>query len=721
MHVRISAASIGLVGIALALAACEPATITEAHNQLGRGGARTVSLAIPISQDTFFVAKFLPKSDTATTPSGLLALRLPAESLASAVGQQLTFNNVTFPTFQFGYDQMLTAAPASGTVTATFAPRLARPVPGLQLGPPAYVLDTLRFTTPQGSHVAAATIGSGSVNAQIQNNTACAATVGEAITDSVGSTVLAFPPTTVPAGDSATVSVSAAGRSFQGYLVLAAPTVTIDTICALSIPPGQTLTVRLSTTTLTMSSVTLTNLNETFTQSYAVLAGEPRINAVDTVLVSSGSFSITVKNRLPVAANLSLTLNGVTRSGAPLTAAVTIPAAVGDGSYRTTTTSVNLAGAMIRPAAVTASVSGTVAATSATITSALTTNAEVVDGTGSLVIQALYGRLDPTLTPELNVAVEEYEEIQKSQLDFGDLEDAVRDATINDATGALTIRNTAQTPLALSNATLGVVQLDAFGMLRRDALGHPLYERDSVDRPILVTLAPAGDTLLNVPRAGSATLSLQMAPLVNRLVHLLLNNTRAAVVAAGTAIAGDGSRSLITRNDSTAVKLQLTVGMDISLPDTGIVFTRTEYADGADLSTEDSASLVNRLASAAAITDVVNGTPFAMTVDVAIVGDSVPATTDVFALPGRVNLGPITVAGSPVDGAGRVTTPATSSQTVSLTGSDTRPLLGRRFTTGIRIRLRPPPGGVGRGAIRTADQILVKSHATVVLNAGGGQ
>jgi hypothetical protein len=212
-----------------------------------------------------------------------------------------------------------------------------------------------------------------------------------------------------------------------------------------------------------------------------------------------------------------------------------------------------------------------------------------------------------------------------------------------------------------------------------------------------------------------------MAPLVDRLVHLLLNNVRAAVVAAGTAVAGDGSQSRITRNDSAAVNLQLTVGMDITLPDSGIVFTRTEYASGADLGTADSASLVNRLASAAAVTDVVNGTPFAMTVDIAIVGDSVPSTTDVFTLPGRVNLGPLAVAGSPVDAAGRVTTPAASSQTVALTGHDTRPLLGRKFTTGIRIRLRPPPGGTGRGALRTTDQMLVKSHATIVLNAGGGQ
>jgi hypothetical protein len=721
MNVRISAVPIGLVGIALALAACEPATLTEARNQLGRGGARTFSLAIPISQDTFFVAKFLPRSDTATTPSGLLAIKLPAESLASAVGQQLAFNNLTLQTFQFSYDQMLAAAPDSGSVTATFAPRLAGPVPGIQLGPPSsFLLDTLRFATAQGSEVTQATIATGSVSARIVNNTACGATVTQPLIDSTGATVLTLPATAVGANATVTVTQSAASASFKGFLVLAAPTVTTG---ACVVPLGQTLAVRLSTTALTLSSVTLRNISESFTQSYAMLAGEARLNAVDTVLVSSGSFAFTVRNRLPVPASLNVTLNGVTRGGTAVTFAVVVPAASGGGSYATASASVNLAGATIRPAAVTASVSGTVSAASATVTSTLTTNAEVVDGTGSLIVQALAGRLDPTLTPELNIAVEEYKEIQKSQLDFGDLQDAVKGARINDATGALTIRNTAQTPLALANVTLGVVQLDAFGVLRRDALGHPLYERDSTtaNLPLLVTIAPAGATRLSVPRQSSATLSLQMAPLVNRLVHLLLNNVRAAVVTAGTAVAGDGSQSRITRNDSAGVKLQLTVGMDITLPDSGIVFTRTEYASGADLGTADSASLVNRLASAAAVTDVVNGTPFAMTVDIAIVGDSVPSTTDVFTLPGRVNLGPLTVAGSPVDAAGRVTTPAASSQTVALTGNDTRPLLGRKFTTGIRIRLRPPPGGTGRGALRTTDQLLVKSHATVVLNAGGGQ
>ena len=726
MTMRISAASIGLVGIALALGACEPATLTEARDQLGRGGPRTFSLAIPNSQDTFFVSTSLHTSDTATdtvtTPSGLLGKKLPAESLASAVGQRLAFNNLALQTFQFSYDQMLTASPDSGNVTATFAPRRAGPVPGIQLGPPTYQLDTLRFTTPQGSRVAAATIGSGSVSAQITNSTTCSATVSQSITDSTGATVLSFPDTTVNAGATITVSASAAGKSFQGYLAFGTPAVTPAGTC---VPvAGQTVAVHVSTTTLTMASVLLQNLDETFTRSYAVLAGEARINAVDTVLVSSGSFTFTVRNRLPVAANLNLTLNGVTRSGATVTAAVVIPAAVGDGSYRTTSTTVNLAGATIKVVdTVRVAIVATVTAASATITPLVTTNAVLVDGTGNLIIQALAGRLDPTLTPELNVAIEEYKEIQDSVLKFGDLEDAVKGARLNDAIGALTIRNTAQTPLALSNVTLGVVQLNAAGVLRRDGLGHPLYERDSTTNlPILVTLAPAGQTQLIVPRADSATLNLQMAPLVDRLVHLLLNNTRAAVVAEGTAIAGDGSPSRITRNDNAVVTLQLTVGMDISLPDTGIVFTRTEVASGADLGTADSTSLVNRLASAAAVTDVVNGTPFAITVDLAIVaGDSVPSTTDVFTLPDRVTLGPITVAGSPVDAAGRVTDSTTSSQTVSLSGNDARPLLGRKFTTGIRIRLKPPPGGTGRGALSTTAHLLVKSHATVELNAGGGQ
>jgi hypothetical protein len=709
-----SAVAIGLFGAALALTACEPATVADARSELGRGAARTVSLAIPISQDTFFAYQFLLASDSATdtvtTPGGLLAKVLPAESLASAVGQRLAFDGLTFQAFDFSGDSLLIADSVSGDVIVTFAPP----------GPPYYQLDTLRFTTPHGSPVVAATIGSGPVDARIENRTTCDVTVTETVTDSTGATVLTVPTTLVNAGATVTVPLSAEDRSFQGYVAMAAPTVT--TVGACVIAEGETLAIHLGTTGLVLSSVSVRNFTETFSQSYALLAGEPRIHGVDTVLVHSGSFDFTARNRLPLAAQLTLTLDGVTRGGTTVTTAIAIPAAAGDGSYRSSTASVNLAGATIRPGAVTVSVSGTVSAASATITREATTHAEVVDGTGSLVLEAVAGHLDPTATPELNVALEEYREIRRSRLDFGDLQEAMKDVRLHDATGDLTIRNTAQAPLALSNVTLGVVQLDALGALRRDGLGRPVYERDSTTGlPILVTVAPAGQTRLNVPRAGSATLSVPMAPLVDRLVHLLLNDVRAAVVAAGTAVAGDGSQSRVTRNDSAVVRLQLSVGMDLSLPDSGIVFTRTAYASGASLSAEDSAGLASRLTAATVVTEVATRTPFAMTVDVAIVGDSVPSPADVFAVPDLVHLGPVTVAGSPVDAQGLGTTSATSSQTVRLTANDARPLLGRRFTTGVRIRLQSPPGGAGRGAIRPTDQVVVKSRASVVINAGGGQ
>jgi hypothetical protein len=440
------------------------------------------------------------------------------------------------------------------------------------------------------------------------------------------------------------------------------------------------------------------------------------------VLVNTGTFALTAQNRLPISATVNLQLNGITRAGATLTRTIILPAAPGNGTTVTTTTNIDLSGTMIRPKAVVVSVSGSVVAATALISTANAANAVVVDGGGSLTVQTMWGSLDPTKTPELTLAMEESDEIAKSQVDFGDFEDVIKGVHLNDATAVLTITNQAQTPLVLSNVKLGVVRLDASGQLTRDGLGNPAYERDSTTNlPILVPFAPTGQTTLSLARGATTPLTLQMAPLVDRLVHLLLGNTRVAVVAAGSAIAGDGSPSRIARTDSATVGLALTVGLDLTLPDTGVVFKRTQYTDGADLKTSDSATVMERLITATAITDVVNGTPFGATVDVAIVRDSVAETVDLFAAPGRVQLGPITVAGSPVDASGRVTIPASSSQSLSLTPADLPPLLGKRFTTQIRIRLRPPPGGGLRGAVRTSDQVIVRSHAAIQAHAGGGQ
>ena len=719
MTVRRAPVLAGLLALTLVAAACEPSTITAAKDQLGRGGSRTFSLTVPISQDTIKMAKVLG-SDTATTAGGLLGIKLDPQLLSSAIGQKLQFSGLSFQQFRFSYGQMLTASSASSDLSFTFAPHLAAPDRRILAGPPVVSLDTIRFTTPAGSGVSAAAMQAGLIIARITNGTSCAALITDSVKDSTGASVLGFPTTPVPPGASVTDTVDAAGASFQGYLFLAAPTVTPSAFCVPA--TGETVAIHLSTTPLTLASVTLKNINEPFSQSDTILANEPRIGAVDSVAVYSGTFSLTVKNRLPIAATVQLQLNGITRAGVPLTATINLPAAPGTGAYVTTTTNLDLAGTLIRPKSVIVAVTGAVTAASAVISGTTATDAVVVDGGGSLVVQTLQGSLDPAKTPELTVTMEESDEIAKSQVNFGDFEDVIKNVHLNDATAALTITNQAQTPLVLSNVKLGVVRLNASGQVTRDGAGNPAYETDSTTHlPILVPLAPSGQTTLSLARGATVPLTLQMAPLVDRLVHLLLGNTRTAVVAAGTVIAGDGSPSRITRTDSARVGLTLTVGLDLALPDTGIVFTRTQYIDGPDMKAKDSATVIERLVGATAITDVVNGTPFGATVDVAIVRDSVAETVDLFTVPGHVQLGPITVAGSPVDGTGRVTTPASSSQSLTLGPADLPPLLGKRFTTRIRIRLRPPPGGGLRGAVRTTDQLIVHSHAAIEAHAGGGQ
>lgn len=703
----------GLLALTLGAASCEPSSITAAKQQLGRGPSRTLALAVSLSRDTMEIGKFLTSSDTATTAGGLLGVTLPAESLASAVGQKLVFNNLAFQQFRFSYGQMLQAQPDSSTLSYTFAPHASAPAGVFPTGPAVHS-DTIRIVTPHGSKVAAAAIGSGSIIGSITNNTACSVAISQAMKDSTGAVVVTFPTDTVPAFGTVTSTVSAAGVSFKNYLFLDTPTVT-----ALACVPtlGQTVVVKLSTTALTLTSVTLRNVNESFAQSDSILANETRIRSVDTVKVYSGSFTITAQNRLPVTDTVHIQLNGVTKLGVPVTATLVLPAAPGDGTTRSGSTTIDLTNATIIPANVVAAVTGVATAATATLSSLVTTDAVVVDGGGSLVLQLLAGRLDPAKTPELTVAVEEFDEILKSQIDFGDLQDAIKSAHLNDAVAALTLRNTAQTPVLLDHMKLGVVKVNASGQLLRDGLGNPLYERDSLGNPILVNLAPAGQTTLLLPRTSTTALSLQMGPLVDRLVHLLLGNTRAAVVAAGSAVAGDGQPSRITRADSASVGFRLTVGLDLTLPDSGIVFTRVEYADGAKLKANDSATVVNRLVRASATADVVNGTPFGMSVELAVVRDSVASTLDVFTLPGHTLLGPIVVAGSPVDANGRVTIPASSTSSLSLTGTDVVPLMGDRFTIALRIRLRPPPGG--RGAVRTTDRIIVSARANVELSGGG--
>jgi hypothetical protein len=175
----------------------------------------------------------------------------------------------------------------------------------------------------------------------------------------------------------------------------------------------------------------------------------------------------------------------------------------------------------------------------------------------------------------------------------------------------------------------------------------------------------------------------------------------------------------MTRSDSALVKFALTVGLDVTLPDTGIVFTRTQVSGGGDLESGDSSSVVDRLVDATVTAVTTNGTPLGVTLQIAIVGDSLP-NTNVFTLPGALLLGPITVAAATVDGTGQTVAPTVSTDSIRITGAQSQALLERNMTTSVRIRLLPPPGG-RRGAVKSGDRVIINSHADVRLSAGGSQ
>jgi hypothetical protein len=489
------------------------------------------------------------------------------------------------------------------------------------------------------------------------------------------------------------------------------------------IPSSGSLTVsvkfRNGVAGLTLGSVTLSNVNESFTQSYAALASEARIQAVDSVGVSSGTFTITAQNRLPVVLTDTLTLNGIKKGGVTVQAVLTVPAAPGNGTTTTGTLNIDLANATILPSQVSVDVKGVAkTAGQATFSSTVTNNAVQVAGTGSLVIQSLAGKLDPTKTPELTVAVQNSTEMPSSSVDFGDFGDAVKDSGthINDATASLTVRNTAATPLSLVGFALGAVQLDAAGNLKTKAGGALDYEVDGAGNPILVTVADPGKATLAIARTATTSVSLQAAPLIDRVVHLVLNNKRVAIVAAGSAQAGDAAQSRIISTDNVSVTFALTVGLDFTLPVSGVSFTRNQSQDGASLSSADADDIASRILSGGVTADVTNGTPFGLTVNVAFVDGARDTTVDIFTTAGHVTLDSVNLAASTVDAQGRVTAAAVTNANLTMSGAQARPLLGKTFTVGVRIRLKPAAGG--RGAIRPTDQ--VKIFVRALLNVRGG-
>jgi hypothetical protein len=71
-----------------------------------------------------------------------------------------------------------------------------------------------------------------------------------------------------------------------------------------------------------------------------------------------------------------------------------------------------------------------------------------------------------------------------------------------------------------------------------------------------------------------------------------------------------------------------------------------------------------------------------------------------------------------VNAQGLVTTPVTDTATASITGTQSRVLLGKKLTAAVRMTLLPSASGT-RGAIRTTDKVIVRASGSVQLTSGG--
>lgn len=353
-----------------------------------------------------------------------------------------------------------------------------------------------------------------------------------------------------------------------------------------------------------------------------------------------------------------------------------------------------------------------------------------VPGLGSQVLMGMTFRPLTLVSVDLanlseSFSVEEAEELNRSDLNFDELEDAIDQSTLNSATIALTVVNSADIPLVLENLTIGAVRVDAGGQLMRDGGGNLIFETDAGGNPILITIAAPNETRLAVPRAqgttpGTASVSVQAAPLVDRITHILLADERVAFVASGTAEASDGSSGRIVLGDSVTVQYSVVVGLDFTIPLAGIEFeVPNAVSDGVDLDSAEVENLTDRIVSVGGVARIENFTAFGVEVRAAFAPDSLADSVDVFVQPGGFALAPIVVSGPAVDANGVPTGFTIDSVAVSITADEAGVLLGDSFTAGLRITLLPGTGGGGRGVIRPNDMIVVSAGITILVERGG--
>ncbi|MGD8727224.1 MAG: hypothetical protein PVH40_06240, partial [Gemmatimonadales bacterium] len=173
------------------------------------------------------------------------------------------------------------------------------------------------------------------------------------------------------------------------------------------------------------------SLDTTFT--YAGL-DDPRVDPIDSLTFASGALQVSTSNRLRESMDYTIVFQGIERSGVPLTGSGTVPGAPGNGNWATDILVIDLAGATMVPDSVEVELRVQVTLTGNPANGANADSAIVQSGLADFRVQSLSGELDPTVTPELAVLVEDSTVLDNSIVgDLGEFEDAVRGSTLNTA------------------------------------------------------------------------------------------------------------------------------------------------------------------------------------------------------------------------------------------------------------------------------------------------
>jgi hypothetical protein len=298
--------------------------------------------------------------------------------------------------------------------------------------------------------------------------------------------------------------------------------------------------------------------------------------------------------------------------------------------------------------------------------------------------------------------------VDPGQVDLGDMEDPIDQSSLNDATLELVFQRAA-TPLEFDNFLLRAVRVDV--------PGQP-FVLDGSGNPVELPLADPVVTTLSIPQsnppATTHSLSIQAAPFVDGILHTLLDGEGVALVAQGTTTQGPALPG--TQFD---FDFDLVVGLDITIPPTGVSFTRNEAVEGvSSLGSADADDLADRLVSAVALVAVENTTPFAATVQIALAPDSLGENVDVFSLPNAVLLNAVALDAPAVNASGISTGSTADTVALTITGDDSRVLLDSLYTAALRVQMLPGSGGGGRGAVRVGDQVTVDASVEVTIRRG---